>query len=70
MKIFKLIIISLIAIMLCGCDSWQNAQEQNIENCKNQNGIPKITYCNGNSNNICEVSCILKNDDIVVVVDE
>ena len=52
-------IISIISILLLtGCQ--QEIQEQNVQNCKDMNGKPKITYCVGSSNTICKVECFLE----------
>lgn len=57
LKIKKIIILVMLVLLLCGCQ--QESQEQNIENCKEMNGSPKITYCRGNSNMICQVECFI-----------
>lgn len=55
----KLIILVISILLLTGCQ--QESQEQNIQNCKDMNGKPKITYCAGNSNMICKVECFIEN---------
>lgn len=55
---YKLIILVLVILLLTGCQ--QESQEQNIQNCKDMNGNPKITYCSGNSNVICKVECFME----------
>lgn len=57
LKIKRIIILVIPILLLCGCQ--QESQEQNIENCKEMNGNPKITYCSGNSNMICKVECFI-----------
>lgn len=52
------LIILVPVLLLTGCQ--QESQEQNIQNCKDMNGKPKITYCTGNSNMICRVECFME----------
>lgn len=54
--------ILLIIFGLTGCSSFQTAQKENIQECQNNNGRVVIKYCDGNSNNICTVDCILDNE--------
>lgn len=54
----KLIILVIPILLLTGCQ--QESQEQNIQNCKDMNGKPKITYCTGSSNMICKVECFIE----------
>ena len=54
----KKLIILISILILTGCQ--QESQEQKIQNCKDMNGKPKITYCVGNSNTICRVECFME----------
>lgn len=59
MNRLKLIIMLVLFIcLLTGCQ--QESQEENIQNCINMNGKPKITYCSGSSNTICKVECFIE----------
>lgn len=56
LKIKRLIILIIPIFLLTSCQ--QEAQEENVQTCKDMGGNPKITYCSGNSNMICEVECL------------
>lgn len=57
----KLIILIIPILLLTGCSfSQQEAQEENIKNCKDMGGNSKITYCSGSSNMICKVECFIE----------
>lgn len=55
----KPIILVILILLLAGC-SQQEAQEENIKNCKDRGGNPKITYCGGSSNMICKIECFIE----------
>ncbi len=57
----KLIILVISILLLTGCQ--QEAQEENVQTCKDMGGNPKITYCSGNSNMICKVGCFIEVGD-------
>ena len=54
----KIIVLIIPILLLTGCQ--QEAQEENVQTCKNMGGKPKITYCSGNSNMICKVECLVE----------
>lgn len=55
----KSIILVILILLLAGCGQ-QEAQEENIKNCKDRGGNPKITYCSGSSNMICKIECFIE----------
>ncbi len=60
----KIVLVMICIFTLTGCNGWQETQKQNIEKCKNNGGKAIVKYCNGNSNDICTVTCILNDEEV------